>query len=158
MFSLTLWLFSVISPFLCTHVYSSPSLYLLGLNFNLLISAHSSSSRFTYSHPPGLCTCFHLSILQVWLGSARCVFQLRGAAWAWQETSLFSPPPLTLILVGWLAGFYQALYKAGVSPVWHPAWRSYSGRSVVISQRNSSSCLLVIQTKDKRGLVEYKVM
>lgn len=157
MFSLTLRLFSVISPFLCTHVYSSLSLYLLGLNFNLLISAHSSSSHFMYSHPPGLCTCFHLSILQVWLGSAQCVLQLRGVAWAWQKTSSLSPPPLTLILVGWLV-FTRLCTRQVLSPVWHPTWCSYSGRSVVISQRNSFSCFLVIQPKDKRGLVEYKVM
>lgn len=107
MFSLTLRLFSVVSLFLCTHVYSSLPLYLLGLNFNLLISAHFSSLHFVYSHLPELCTCFYLSILQVRLGSVQSVLKLRGLAWAGQETSLLNPPPLALLLGIWL--FFTSL-------------------------------------------------
>lgn len=88
----------------------------------------------------------------LWLGSAQSVLQLRGYAWAWQGT-FFNPPPLTLLLDVWLffARFYtKQMYQLFCPPLDIPIVDTLLSSPIGIA--------LLLQPKDKRGLIQYRVI
>lgn len=95
MFSLSLGHFSVISSFLCTHIYSSFPLF---VRVELQLIDFSSFFQLAL-HVFSPSRAMYILFLFCRYGQA---LKLRGVAWACQETSLINSPLLTLILGVWL--------------------------------------------------------
>lgn len=143
MFSLSLGHFSVISSFLCTHIYSSFPLF-VRVELQLIdFSSFFQLARHVFSPSRAM----YILFLFCRYGQA---LKLRGVAWACQETSLINSPLLTLILGVWLF-FIRFCTRQRYHQLTFQQQRLVCNfkrkQRILLKERNSFSCFLITPRK-----------